>query len=104
MTRDEAVQEIRSKWRYFFPPDKSGKGIVCPICGNGSGSDGDGIRSNPKSKKPGGLICFKCGFKGDILDLLQQTTGADYNTTLSTAADSLGITIGRYRPTAADDF
>lgn len=104
MTRDEAVQEIRSKWRYFFPPDKSKKGIVCPICGNGSGSDGDGIRENPKSKKPGGLICFKCGFKGDILDLLQQTTGADYNTVLSTAADSLGITIDRYRPTAADDF
>ena len=104
MTRDDAVQEIRSKWQYFFPPDRSGKGIVCPICGNGSGSDGDGIRSNPKSKKPGSLICFKCGFKGDILDLLQQTTGADYNTALSTAADSLGITIDRYRPTAADDF
>lgn len=104
MTRDDAVQEIRGKWRYFFPPDKSKKGIVCPLCGNGSGSDGDGIRSNPKSKKPGGLICFKCGFKGDILDLLQQTTGADYNTALSTAADSLGITIDRYRPTAADDF
>ena len=51
MTGDDAVQEIRSKWRYFFPPDKSKKGIVCPICGNGSGSDGDGIRSNPKSKK-----------------------------------------------------
>ena len=104
MTRDDAVQEIRSKWRYFFPPDKSGKGIVCPICDNGSGSDGDGIRSNPKSKKPGGLICFKCGFKGDILDLLQQTTGGDYNTVLRMAADQLNITIDPYRPTAADDF
>lgn len=104
MTRDDAVQEIRSKWRYFFPPDKSRKGIVCPICDNGSGSDGDGIRSNPKSKKPGGLICFKCGFKGDILDLLQQTTGGDYNTVLRMAADQLNITIDPYRPTAADDF
>ena len=104
MTRDDAVQEIRSKWRYFFPPDKSKKGIVCPICGNGSGSDGDGIRSNPKSKKPGGLICFKCGFKGDILDLLQQTTGGDYNTVLRMAADQLNITIDPYRQTAADDF
>lgn len=104
MTRDDAVQEIRRNWRFFYPPDKSRKGIICPLCGNGSGSDGDGIRDNPKSKKPGSLICFKCGFKGDILDLLQQSTGADYNTVLSTAADTLGISVDPYRPTAADDF
>ena len=104
MTRDDAVQEIRRNWKYFYPPDKSRKGILCPLCGNGSGSDGDGIRDNPKSKKPGSLTCFKCGFKGDVLDLLQQSTGADYSTALSMAADTLGITIDPYKPTAADDI
>lgn len=104
MTREEARQEIRRNWRQFYPADRSKKGIVCPICGNGNGSDGDGIRENPKAREKGGLVCFKCGFKGDILDLLQQDTGADYNTALQMAADTLHIVIDPYRPTAAEDF
>ena len=96
MTRDEARQEIRKNWRTFFPPDGSKKGIVCPLCHNGSGRDGDGIRENPKAKERGGLICFKCGFRGDIIDLIQQETGADFNSVLNTCAATLGISIDEY--------
>ena len=98
MDRESARQEIRRNWRYFYPKDKSGKGIICPLCNNGSGSDGDGVVENPKAKERGSLICFKCGFRGDILDLLQKNTGADYDTALSMAADQLGIAIDPYRP------
>jgi len=98
MDRESARQEIRRNWRYFYPKDKSGKGIICPLCNNGSGSDGDGVVENPKAKERGSLICFKCGFRGDILDLLQKNTGADYDTALSMAADQLGIVIDPYRP------
>ena len=80
MDRQSAILEVKRHYADYLKPANNIGGrpsYVCPICGNGSGSDGDGIRSNPKSKKPGGLICFKCGFKGDILDLLQQTTGGD---------------------------
>lgn len=30
--------------RRIFPPDKNGDGFICPVCGNGSGHKGDGIK------------------------------------------------------------
>lgn len=93
LTREQARQEIRTRWRDFGQPDRNGKGIVCPVngCGNGSGRDGDGIRENPN--KPGQLKCFKCGWTGDAIDLYMKEWGVDYNTALQGAADFLGITI-----------
>lgn len=44
------------------------KGYVCPTCGNGTGSDGTGIAEDPKN--PGKYKCFKCGFYGDVVDLI----------------------------------
>lgn len=102
MDREQARQEIRARWREFGQPDKSGKGIICPLCGNGSGRDGDGITENPR--KPGQLKCWKCGFTGDAIDLYRQEYRTDYNEALQAAADYLGITIDPYRASAADDF
>ena len=103
MTREQARQEIRANWRKFGPEDKSGKGIICPICDNGSGRDGDGITENPH--KPGQLKCFKCGFSGDAIDLYQKIYGIDYNEALQAAAEYLGIEIEPYHAaSAAEDF
>ena len=102
MDRDAAKQEIRSSWKRLFRADKKHKGIICPLCGNGDGSSGDGITENPR--KPGQLKCWKCGFQGDVIDLYQQRDGCDYNTALQTAAADLGITIDPYRQSAAADF
>ena len=99
MDRDTAREEIKRSWKRLFPADKKRKGIICPLCGNGEGSSGDGITENPR--KPGQLKCWKCGFQGDVIDLIKEQTGADYNTALQTAAADLGITIDAYRPTAA---
>ena len=74
---------------------------VCPICGHGS--HGDGLTINPKGR-PGALMCFGCGFSGDIIDLLQRVNGCDFNTALNTAAAELGITIDPYKSDAAADF
>lgn len=41
------------------------KGWVCPLCGNGSGDDGDGLVLG----KEGNIRCFVCGFSGDRIDL-----------------------------------
>ena len=95
MDRESARQEIRRNWKRLYPADKKGKGIICPLCGSGSGSNGTGITENPK--KPGQLMCWACGFQGDVLDLMQQSTGADHNTALSIAAADLGITIDPYK-------
>lgn len=54
----------------YLPPDRQKKGWICPICGNGSGEDGDGLRINPNAKEPGHFHCFVCGFDGDLIDLI----------------------------------
>ena len=112
MDRESARHEIRRNWRQILQ-GMSGtakqrvngeKSYICPICGNGSGSSGDGLTKNPRSKDGNGLKCFKCGFSGDIIDLYQQHYGADYNTALTMLAQECGITIDPYRPDAAADF
>ena len=75
---------------------------ICPLCGNGSGSSGDGLTRNPKSKDGNGLKCFKCGFSGDIIDLYQQTNGTDHNETLSLLADMTGVIIDHTAQRAAE--
>ena len=99
MTREDARQEIRSEWRRIIPgitgeakQKVNGEAsYICPICGHGT--HGDGLCRNPRSADGNGLHCFGCGFSGDIIDLYQTTTGADYNTALSLLADELRISI-----------
>jgi len=46
---------------------------ICPFCGNGSGSNGDGLSTvDGKCYK-----CFKCDFYGDYLDILKKQHGTD---------------------------
>ena len=66
------IDEIRSRYREILQPAKVRGTYICPLCGNGSGEDGDGIRENPNAKKPGSLKCFKCGFSGSIIDLYKE--------------------------------
>ena len=103
MDREQARQEIRSKWRYILegmtsPAKRRMNGdisYICPLCGHGK--NGDGLTLNIKSKREGALKCFGgCSFSGDIIDLYMQKTGADYNTALSLLADDIGITIDPY--------
>lgn len=100
MERTELIQDIRSRWKEFYTPSKDGKGIICPICGHGKG--GDGIRENPKAQNPHGLKCFNCGFSGDILDLIQQDKGTDFNGALQYAAETLNFSLAPLRSMGAE--
>lgn len=110
MDREQARQEIRQNWRQLITGITSEArqrvngeaSYICPLCGHGT--NGDGMTRNPRSKDGSGLKCFGCNFSGDIIDLYQQTSGADYNTALSLLAQDMGITIDPYRPNAAADF
>lgn len=110
MDREQARQEIRQNWRQLITGITSEArqrvngeaSYICPLCGHGT--NGDGMTRNPRSKDGSGLKCFGCNFSGDIIDLYQQTSGADYNTALSLLAQDMGITIDTYRPNAAADF
>lgn len=97
MTRDEARQEIREQWepiiRTITRPAKKAGEYVCPFCGHGKG--GDGLKINPRSRKPGGLKCFGggCDFSGDIIDLVMQEKGLPYIDAINYCAAVLGLTI-----------
>lgn len=49
---------------------------ICPVCGNGSGSNGDGITLNKRSMKPH-YKCFKCGKNMDVIELWKQAKGVE---------------------------
>lgn len=111
MDRETARQEIRRNWRQLIPGIAAGEArtkvngetsYICPICGHGA--HGDGMTRNPRSIDGNGLKCFGCNFSGDIIDLYQQTTGADYNTALSLLAQEIGVTIDPYKPEPAAEF
>lgn len=95
---EDVKTEIRKHWKELYQIDKTGKGIICPLCNNGAGEDGTGIRENPQAKTAGGLKCFKCGFSGDIIDLIQQDKGMTFNEALNYAADALNISIDGDNP------
>ena len=105
MDRERAKEEIKTRWREFYPADRKG-GIICPICGSGSGTKGTGITADPK--RPGQLHCFACGFDGDILALIQKDKDLDFRPALEYAADYLRLPLEDLprssRSTAAEDF
>lgn len=102
MNREQAIAEIRASWRRLYPTDGKGKGIVCPLCGSGSGIHGTGITGDSNHGKPNSLKCWSCDFSGDVIDLIQRDRNTDFKGALNIAADSLGIKIDAYSPTNTD--
>ena len=94
MTRDQAIAYIKQQTPAAFLKPAKKHGWVCPVCGNGTGKDGDGIVRNPRD---GRYTCFKCGdVGGDILDLIGFTFGLkDFNEQLAKACEIYGVTIDR---------
>lgn len=100
MTRDEARQEILSRWEEIIPeltsPAKKKGQWVCPFPNCGHGKNGDGLTINPKSRVYG-LKCFgPCGFSGNIIDLYMKLKETDYLTAFNELSDMLGLTVDRY--------
>ena len=61
--------------RAILPADKRGDGFICPICGNGSGRTGDGIKPKSALDNDGNYIwlyhCFARGdFNGDLIKII----------------------------------
>ena len=95
MDRKDATREINRQDPGAFLKRAKKRGYICPKCGNGSGKDGDGIVRNPKDGK---YKCFKCGFSGDVLDLIGAAYGlSDFNGQFEKATDLYGITVDKYR-------
>lgn len=94
MTREQARQEIRRRYAELLTPAKKKGTFICPICQNGTGADGDGMAINRKDPERVHLKCFKCGFYGDIIDLIKQARGLSSDAeAFATVRDELRITI-----------
>lgn len=104
MDRETAKNEVRSRYAEYLRPAKktvAGKpSFICPLCGNGTGADGDGMVINPHAKNPHTLKCFKCGFSGDIIDLYQQEHSCDPATAFNALYDFFGVTVENRRATS----
>lgn len=50
-------------------------GYICPLCQNGTGQSGDGIREDKANR--GRYKCFKCDFYGDTIDYIAKEHGLD---------------------------
>ena len=107
MNRTDAAREVKSRYAEYLQPAKKrihGKPTyVCPLCQNGTGSDGDGMSIDPHGDGTQ-LKCFKCGFYGDIVDLYQQQHNCDAGAAFTALYDRFGITIENdraERPTEA---
>lgn len=110
MNREQAAAEIKARWKELYPADGNGrgKGIVCPICGSGSGKNGTGITEKPNSRNHF-LKCWNggCRFEqgGSVIDLYMLERGIDFKQAVSDLAQQLHISIDPYRgSSAAEDF
>ena len=90
MTRDQAKQEIKSRYAEYLRPAKKRGTYICPLCGNGTGSTGDGITVKPGTTH---LKCFKCSFGGDLIDLYQQEHGVTMPEAFAALCESFNIAV-----------
>lgn len=96
MDREQARETVKRSFAEYLQPAKKRIGgkqtYICPLCGNGTGKDGDGLAIDPKGDGTR-LKCFKCGFYGDIIDLYQQEHNVDAAEAFSALYDRFNITI-----------
>lgn len=92
MNREQAKAEIKARYTEYLQPAKVKNTYICPLCGNGTGSTGDGMRIDPHGTGQQ-LKCFKCGFYGDIVDLYQQEHNCTAGDAFTALRDRFNITI-----------
>lgn len=77
LSKTAARDYINAHPEVILERDKDGRGFICPFCNNGSGSDGDGLRLNKKDSSGTHYKCFKCGYYGDVLDMIARMSNSD---------------------------
>ena len=94
MIPDSTVDTIRRSWRHFYTADTH-DGIICPLCGSGSGEHGTGISEVPDSD--GLLKCFACNWSGDVIQLYAEEHHLDFRSDfpkiVRDMAEQIGLTV-----------
>lgn len=92
---EDVRRHAKAHLKGLYQSDRRGRGFVCPLCGNGSGHDGDGItfiKADRNGNSNSDLLhCFKCGFSGDIIKLRATERNISYRDAAKELAEELGI-------------
>ena len=89
MILKEVKETVLQNAGSLLEPDRTGRGYICPICGNGSGHSGDGIAPIPNTD--GLFKCFVCGHSGDLISFIAKSENRSYMETAKTLAIQFGI-------------
>lgn len=95
MTRTEAKEYIRQQEPAFLQRARK-TGYVCPFCGNGTGTSGDGIVRDKKDPSRTHFKCFVCGEYADVIDLVGAHYGIakdDWAAKFEKAFELYGVTV-----------
>ncbi len=96
MNREQAKEEIKRavKCEDYLTPSKGGM-FCCPFCGSGNGPNHSGA---VKVYEDGKFYCHACHKSGDVIDLVMNDSGVDYNEALSILSGIAGVEIDSYTP------
>ena len=108
MDRQTAKEEIKGREPDFLQPARhkvnGHTSYICPSCGNGSGSSGDGIALDIHSPRAKRYKCFVCGLSEDVIGLWKLHNGTtDDKKAFTELYSYYGIEIDS-KPTAQEDF
>jgi replicative DNA helicase len=91
MDRDEAKEHIKANPEIYFQRARR-SGYICPLCQNGAGKDGTGIKEIPTKK--GVYKCFKCDFSGDVFGFIAKENNLDVKSDFPKVMDIAGNIYG----------
>lgn len=108
MDRVTAKEDIKNREPDFLEPARQKinghTSYICPSCGNGSGSSGDGIALDPHSKRGKRYKCFVCGLSEDVIGLWKLHTGqTDDKEAFKSLYEYYGVQVDS-KPSAKEDF
>ena len=72
----------------FLEKSKGNSLLICPKCGSGTGPHKTGALKYYEDTKK--VYCHKCGYKGDLIQVYQDKTGADFKGAVKALSASCG--------------
>lgn len=63
---EDKIKYVHDNPEVYFKQEARKGGYVCPVCNNGTGSDGTGVRLIKGQTFR--YKCFKCGTSGDVIN------------------------------------
>ena len=95
MDRDTAKEIIKQRISCadYLEKSKGANMYCCPFCGSGTGHNHTGAL---KVYSDNTWYCHHCEQSGDVIDLIKQKYGTDFNGAFNMAASELNLEIDRY--------